>query len=155
MDSRRFLNALPLVAVKVGALMLLMIGCAAPAEVKEPGSDLTDFFSSRMESQNGIVVEWSGHTHGHRPGDASAFVLLLHNGSQDVWQGRYCIQLVDLQSVVATLKRGEFSVQPGKDWRMQESIRFPDGLSEGVYGLALVIPGQLSSVQTVRVGEEN
>lgn len=82
-------------------------------------------------------------------------MLLLHNGSQDVWQGRYCIQLVDHQSVVATLKRGEFSVQPGEDWRMQESICFPDGLSDGVYGLALVIPEHLSSVKTIQVGEGN
>ena len=153
MESKRFLNALPLVALAVGALALLIAGCAAPVEVKEQGGNLTDPFSSRTEGENGVVVEWSGFTHGHQPGEGSAFVLVLRNGSQDVWQGRYCIQLLDRQSVVATLKRGEFSLQPGKDWGMQETIHFPDGLSEGAYGLALVIPGRLSSVETIQVGK--
>jgi hypothetical protein len=152
MESKRFLNALPLVALAVGALTLLIAGCAAPAEVKEQGTNLTDPFSSRSEGENGIVVEWSGYTHGHQPGKGSAFALMLRNGSQDVWQGRYCIQLLDRQSVVATLKRREFSLQPGKDWHTQESIHFPDGLSEGAYGLALAIPGRLSSVVTIQVG---
>jgi len=156
MERRRFLNALPLVALAVGALALLIAGCAAPADVadvKEQWGNLTDPFSSRTEDENGIVVEWSGFTHGHQPGEGSAFVLVLRNGSQDVWRGRYCIQLLDRQSVVATLKRGEFSLQPGKDWGMQETIHFPDGLSEGAYGLALVLPGRLSSVATIQVGK--
>lgn len=54
--------------------------------------------------------------------------------------------------MVATLKQGEFSLQPGKEWGMQETIRFPDSLSEGAYGLALVIPGHLSNVETIQVG---
>jgi len=147
MESKRFWSALLLVV-----LAMVIAGCAAPADVKEQWDDLTDPFSSRAESEDGIVVEWSGLTRGHQPGGESAFVLMLRNGSHDAWQGRYCIQLLDSQSVVATLKRGEFSLQPGKDWGMQETIRFPDVLSEGTYGLALVIPERLSSVVTIRVG---
>jgi len=153
MESKRFLNALALVALAVGALALLTAGCAAPAEVNEQGGNLTDPFSSRTEYENGIVVEWSGYAHGHQPGEESAFELVLRNGSQDVWQGRYCIQLLDRQSVVATLKRGEFSLQPGKHRGTRELIHFPDGLSEGAYGLALGIPGRLSSVETIQVGK--
>ena len=148
MESKRFWSALLLVV-----LAMVIAGCAAPADVKEQWGDLTDPFSSRTEGENGIVVEWSGFTHGHQPGEGSAFVLVLRNGSHDVWQGRYCIQLLDSQSVVATLKRGEFSLQPRKDWGMQETIRFPDVLSEGTCGLALVIPGRLSTVETIQVGK--
>jgi hypothetical protein len=153
MESKIFPNGLPLVALAVGALTLLIAGCAAPAEVKEQGGNLTVPFSSRTETKDGIVVEWSGYTYGHRPVEKSAFELVLRNGSQDVWQGLYCIQLLDRQSVVATLKRGELSLQPGEYWGAQESIRFRDGLSEGAYGLALVIPGLLSSVETIQVGK--
>jgi len=154
MKSKRFSKALPLVSLAVCVLALLIVSCAAPVEVKEPGSNLTDTFFSRSEDENGVVVEWSGFARGHQPGEGSAIKLVLHNGSQDVWQGSYCIQLLDRQSVAATLKRGEFSLQPGKDLGMQETIHFPDGLSEGAYGLALVIPGQLSIGETIQVGNE-
>jgi hypothetical protein len=153
MESKRFMNTLPLIALAIGTLTLLIAGCSAPAEVKEQGGNLTDPFSSRTEGEKGIVVEWNGYTDGHQAGEGSAFELVLRNGSQDVWQGYYCIQLLDRQSVVATLKRGEFSLQPGTYWVLQEVIHFPDGLSEGAYGLALVIPGRLSSVETIQIGK--
>jgi len=143
---------LAFVSLAVCALALLITSCTAPVEVEEQGSSMTDPFFSRSEDENGIVLEWSGFTGGHQPGEGSAIKLVLHNGSQDVWQGSYCIQLLDPQSIVATLKQGEFSLQPGKDWGMQETILFPDDLSGGDYGLVLVIPGQLSIGETIQVG---
>ncbi|MEA3439453.1 MAG: hypothetical protein U9R58_04145 [Chloroflexota bacterium] len=154
MESKRFLKALPLVPLVGCTLALLVVSCAAPVEVKEQGSSMTDPFFSRSEDENGLVVEWSGFARGHQAGEGSAIKIVLHNGSQDVWQGSYCIQLLDPQSIVATLKQGEFSLQPGKEWGMQETIHFPDDLSDGDYGLALVIPGQLSIGATVQVGNE-
>ena len=152
MEGKRYLNALLLNTVAAGALALLIAGCAAPTKKNEQGGNLTDPFTSRIEGENGIVVEWSGDTHGHQSGEESAFELVLRNGSQNVWQGRFCIQLLDCQSVVASLKRGEFSLQPGEYWATQALIHFPDGLAEDAYGLALVIPGRLSNVVTIQVG---
>jgi hypothetical protein len=34
-------------------------------------------------------------------------------------------------------------------------IRIPDGLAAGAYGLAMIIPGRLSGVTTIQVGEES
>jgi len=154
MESKRFTNRLPLIVLGVAMLALLVASCAAPVDTKEEWGNLTDPFFSRSEDENGVVLEWSGFARGHQSGEGSAFVLVLRNGSEDVWQGRYCIQLLDSQSVVATLKQGEFSLQPGKDWGMQETILFPDDLSGGDYGLVLVIPGQLSIGETIQVGNE-
>ena len=108
-----------------------------------------------MEDEEGTIVEWSGYAQGHRPGKESAFELIMYSGSQDPWQGRYCIQLLDRHSVVATLMQEGFSLQPGESGSRQVPIRFPDGLAEGAYGLTLIIPGPLSSVTTIQVGKES
>lgn len=136
-------------------LMLIVAACADPMGTKEQESRWTDPFSSRVEGEEGTAVDWSGYAQGHRPGQESTFGLVLHNGSQDAWQGRYCIQLLDRHSVVATLMQGVFSLQSGESWSRQVPIRFPDGLVEGAYGLALIIPGRLSSVSTIQVGKES
>jgi hypothetical protein len=107
-----------------------------------------------MEGGEGIVVEWSGYAHGHQPGEEATFELALRNQGQDVWKGRSCIQLLDRHSVATTLTQEAFSLQPGEGLTRQVPIRFPDDLAEGTYGLALIIPGRLSSVTTIQVGNE-
>lgn len=144
---------LPLLALMVVALPLIVAGCASLAKAKGQELRQTDPFSNRIEGGEGAVVEWSGYAQGHQPGQESTFGLTMYSGSQDPWQGRYCIQLLDRHSVVVTLTQEGFSVQPGESWSRQVPIRFPDGLAKGAYGLALIIPGRLSSVTTIQVGE--
>jgi hypothetical protein len=146
---------LPLIVLTVVALALIVVGCAGPAKVQRQEGNPSDPFSSRMEGREGTIVEWSGYAQGHRPGKESTFDLVLYNESQDARQGRYCIQLLDRHSVVATLTQEGFSLQPGESWSRQVPIRFPDDLTDGAYGLALIIPGRLSSVTTVQVGTES
>jgi hypothetical protein len=146
-------SRLPLMALTVIALPLIIAACASPPEVQGQETNRINPFSSQMEGGDGTVVEWSGYAQGHRPGKESAFELMIYNGSQDTRQGRYCIQLLDRHSVVATLIQEGFSVQPGESWSRQVPVRFQDGLAEGAYGLALIIPGRLSIVTTIHVGK--
>lgn len=148
-------SRMPLVALAVVALALIHIGCAGPTEVKGQEGNPSDPFSSRMEGGKGTVVEWSHYVQRHRPGKESPFRLVLYNDSRDTWQGRYCIQLLDRHSVVATLTQEEFSLQAGESWSRQVLARFPDDLAEGACGLALIIPGHLSSVTSIEVGKES
>jgi hypothetical protein len=144
---------LPLLVLTAVALVLIVVGCAGPTKVQGQEGNPTDPFSSRMEGRDGTIVEWSGYAQGHRPGKESAFELTLYNGSQEPWQGRYCLQLLDRHAAAATFTLEGFSLQPGESWFRQVPIR--DDLAEGAYGLALIIPGRLSSVTTIQVGEES
>jgi hypothetical protein len=143
---------LPLIALPLVALSLIVDGCAGPTNVQEQEGSPTNPFSSRMEDEEGTIVEWNGYTQGHQSGKASTVGLELYNGSRDAWSGRFCIQLLDRHSVVATLTQERFSLQPGESWSRQVPVRFPDALAEGAYGLALIIPGRLSNVTTIQVG---
>jgi hypothetical protein len=146
------LHSLPLIVLAVVALGLIVVACAGPTNVQEQDGNPTDPFSSRVEGGEGTIVEWNGYTQGHRPGKVSTVGLELYNGSRDAWSGRFCIQLLDRHSVVATLTQERISLQPGETWSGQVPIRFPDALVEGAYGLALIIPGHLSNVTTIQVG---
>jgi len=146
-------SRLPLIALPLVALSLIVDGCAGPTNVQEQEGSPTNPFSSRMEGGEGTVLEWSGYAEGHQPGQESEFGLMMHNGSHNSWQGRYCVQLVDRHGVVATLTEEGFSLQPGESWSRQVPVRFPDALAEGAYGLALIVPGRLSNVTTIQVGK--
>jgi hypothetical protein len=148
-------SRLPRILLTVVALALIVVGCAGLTSAQGQEGNPTDPFSNRMGSGEGTVVEWSGYAQGHRPGEESTFELTLHNEGQETWSGLYCVQLLARDDVVATLVQAGFSLQPGQSWSRQVPIRFPDGLAEGAYGLALTVPGRLSSVTTIQVGEES
>ena len=152
--SARGKNLWPLIGLLGVALPLVVAGCGSLAEVQGETSR-TDPFYNRMEAVQGAAIEWSGHSRGHQPGQESTFALTMYDGSQDPWQGRYCIQLLDRHGLVATLGQEGFSLQPGESWARQVAVRFPDGLADGAYGLALIFPGRLSSVTTIQVGTGN
>jgi hypothetical protein len=142
----------PWVVLMGVALLLIAAGCGSLAE-EQGETNRTDPFYNRMEAGQGAVIEWSGYARGHQPGQESTFALTIYDGSPDTWQGRYCVQLLDRHSLVATLEQEGFSLQRGESWVRQVVVRFPDGLADGAYGLALIFPGRLSSVTTIQVGK--
>lgn len=62
-------------------------------------------FHARSESENGIVVEWSGFSDGYKPGEPATVEVGFINGTDQSWRGRYCIQLVDRVSLVSGTRR--------------------------------------------------
>jgi hypothetical protein len=134
------------------AFGLLLSGCAQPAEA--PGAS-PDPFSARVEGEDGLLIEWSGDSRGHRPGGEAHFDLQMVNNSQDLWGGEYCFLLVDLEGAVAAFDQANFSLQPGEGYSTILRTNFPADLVEGPYGLMLIIPGRLANTVTIYVGDSH
>jgi hypothetical protein len=135
-------------------LGLLLTACGAS------GGEMRDPFSARCESEDGIVVEWSGYTEGYQPGyqpeQHDEVYLHFENESDERWKAKYCIQLLDSQDVVATLGQREFVLDPGAAMGTPHVLDFPGELAEGAYGLALVVhrpQGSMVNNVTIRIGD--
>jgi len=152
MRIKSFLMALPLVALALVAVLVLS-GCSPTPTT--PIDEITDPFSVRSVSEDGIVVGWNGYSKGYHPGKNFAVDLSFENGSDETWYGRYCICLLDEQHVVATLGQHDFVLDPGALMGTPHTISFPNGLAEGAYALALVVHqphGPIVNSVTIRVG---
>jgi hypothetical protein len=138
----------------ITAVVLLLAACATS------GSEMRDPFSARSESEKGIVVEWSGYTEGyqpgHQPGQHHEVYLRFENESDEKWRGKYCIQLLDSQDVVAILGQREFVLDPSAGMGTPHVLNLPDGLAEGAYALTLVVhrpQGAAVNSVTIQVGD--
>ena len=146
-----------------GMAMLLTIavlvggGCAAPT-LRTPTQEARQPFSARRESWDGAIVAWSGYTEGYEPGMEAEFDITIKNETEEAWQGRYCLQLLDprFSQVVATLEQREFSLERGVGFSDTIDVQFPQALEDGVYGLSLAVRrsgGPMVDLVPIRVGE--
>ena len=134
----------------------VLAGCSFISQAPPPLSSNplgpTDVFSSRSEGEDGIVIETQGYTKGYIPGEEASLNFNVHNGSQQAWQTRYCLQLLSKESVLTTLISDQFSLQPGEGFGTVIAFNVPSDLTSGAYGLALVIPNRSASITTIQVG---
>jgi len=148
--SNKSLMALSLVALAL--IAALVLGGCGPTSINE----MSETFSSRSVSEDGIIVGWNGYSKGYQLGQDCTVDLDFENGSDETWYGRYCICLLDEQNVVATLGQQDFVLDPGTAMGTPHIISFPDGLTEGVYALALVVHqphGPIVNSVTIQVGD--
>jgi hypothetical protein len=121
---------------------LLAAGCGAPTSVPQtPTQEARQPFSARAESYDGAIVAWGGYTDGYEPGAEEEFDITIKNETEQTWHGRYCLQLLDRQlpKVIATLEQRAFTLEPGVGFSDSITVRFPDVLDEGTYGLSLAV----------------
>lgn len=121
---------------------LLLTGCNALAgPTEQPSQEERQPFSSRRESEDGAIVEWSGYTAGYEPGAEATFNMVIKNQTEQPWPGRFCLQLMDNDgpNVVATLEQRPFNLEPGLGFSDTVTVQFPEGIDEGAYGLSLVV----------------
>jgi hypothetical protein len=147
-------DMIPKMALAALAALLMLVACGtevdAPAENREP-------FTSRRESENGIVVEWSGYTAGHEPGEEVSIGMTLTNNTEQVWPVRFCIQLLDREDdelEITRLETREFRLDPGVGQSNDVPVEFPMDLEPGGYGLSLVMErpgGPMVDVIAIRV----
>jgi len=152
MRSTKSLLVPPLVALALIAALVLS-GCG-PTPI--PISEMSEPFSSRSVSEDGIVVGWNGYSKGYQPRQDYMADLDFENGSNETWHGRYCVCLLDDQNVVATLGQQDFTLDPGAAMGTPHTISFPDDLAEGAYALALVVHqphGPIVNSVTIQVGD--
>jgi hypothetical protein len=140
-------------------IALLAAGCEAPTSGPQtPTWDARKPFSVRRESEDGAIVAWSGYTEGYEPGAEAEFDVTIKNETGQTWRGRFCLQLPDRQlpQVIATLEQRPFTLEPGVGFSDTITVRFPEGLGEGAYGLSLAVRragGPMVDLVPIRISE--
>jgi len=140
-------------------MALLTAGCGTIAgESPTPTPKMREPFSARRESGDGAIVAWGGYTEGYAPGAEEAFDITIQNETGQLWHGRYCLQLLDqeLPQVIATLEQREFTLEPGVGFSDIITVRLPEGLDAGAYGLSLAVRrsgGPMVDLVPIQVGE--
>jgi hypothetical protein len=138
-------------------MILLLFASACEEADPETTPRPRNTFDSRFTSEEGSVVAWQGYTEGYQPGAVSPVTILLENESQQDWPGRYCIQLLDQDGVVAILESLDFTLEPDLGSQRELDLPIPDNLAPGPYALALVVrrpSGPLVDVIHIRVGQD-
>ena len=135
--------------------LMLSAACATPTP---PTQEPPRPFSARSESEDGAIVAWSGVTTGYEPGARATFDLTIQNETDQVWHGRYCLQLMAGQShkVIATLEQRPFNLEPGIGFSETIETQFPQDLEEGAYGLSMAVrrpSGPMVDLIPIQVGE--
>lgn len=143
----------------VAALVLILAGVAIYglklASDDDPGdqaSEPHDPFKTRWDMGDGPLLELTGHSRGHAPGEASEFALHLESGPER-WEDTYCAFLVDERGVVLDIARDQINLDPGAGSVRSLRMELPEDFPEGPYGLVLLIPGRGSQVVTIWVGQ--
>jgi hypothetical protein len=138
----------------LGLTLMLIAGCERLEGLAQMPPDP---FAARTASEDGAIVSWGGDSAGYEPGVESVFDLRIQNETNQVWRGRYCLQLLAGQAeyVIATLAQNPFTLEPGMSLSETLQVRFPEGLAADVYGLALVVQrpgGPLVGLTPIQVG---
>ena len=140
-------------------ITLLVTSCRTPANRNQnPNQEIHDPFSARRESEDGVIVAWSGNTKGYEPGAEVVVDVTIQNETDQSWQGRYCLQLLNCQSheVVASLEQGTFTLESGVGLSDTIAGQLPEDLDEGGYALSLAVrrPGSpMVDLVPIQVGE--
>jgi hypothetical protein len=150
-----------LMVLTIATLIVIVIaaGCGGLTRVTQtPTRESREPFSARVESEDGAIVAWSGYTDGYEAGAEEEFNLTIKNGTGQTWHGRYCLQLLDRQlpQVIAALEQREFTLEPGVGFSDSISVRFPEALDEGAYGLSMAVrrpAGPMVDVIPIQIGE--
>ena len=139
----------------VSLTLMFIAACATPAP---PTQEAPQPFSARSESEDGAIVAWSGFTSGYEPGGQATFDITIQNETDEVWHGRFCLQLMAGQShkVIATLEQRPFTLEPGMGFSEAIEVQFPEDLEEGAYGLSTAVRrpgGPMVDLVPIQVGE--
>ena len=98
-------------------------------------------------------AELTGYTDGFMPGNTYEFDLTIRNDTEEAWQGKYCLFLVDEKEIVLEIGGDSFNLPQEGSFTRTVLMVVPDGFADGAYGLTLVIPDRGASVTTIRIGE--
>ncbi|MBS3751716.1 MAG: hypothetical protein KGY39_09460, partial [Anaerolineales bacterium] len=158
---------LKLITLPLGMVMIfmlipfLMAGCSSLSQERgTPTAAPRHPFSARSESEGGAVVFWSGYSDGYQAGEQTTFDLTIKNNTDQVWQGRYCLQLMARESatVLKTLAQKEINLEPGMGFSDEFTVQMPETLDPGAYGLSMAVrrpEGPMVDLIPIQVGGSN
>ena len=127
-----------------GLLSLSVMACSAQPQPAKPYNPFTFGIG---------YVELTGYTDGFMPGNTYEFELTIRNDTEEPWQGKYCLFLVDEKEIVMKMGGDSFNLLQAGSLTRTFSMAVPDDIADGAYGLTLVIPDRGASVTTIRIGE--
>lgn len=122
--------------------VLLMVGCSLPLDKTDgPSQTERQRFTTHRETADGAQVSLSGFTDGYQPGDIASFDVTIDNGTGEIWEGRYCLELLapDSHKVLAILEQRPFTLEPGVGFSEVITVQLPTALQTGVYGLSFPV----------------
>ena len=152
MDKKQFLNVLFAFAV-----LILLAACgSADLATAEPAE--RNPFSLQTASEDGAKVGWEANANGYQPGASDTMDISIRNNTDQAWQGRLCVQLLERvpSQAVYPLAERAIDLESGVGFEDELSVVIPDELAPGTYGLALVIhrpAGPAVSVTSIQVGD--
>ena len=133
---------------------------AACGPVSGPTMDTPERHPFRLDivGEDGTFVSWESYTEGFLPGTRETMHLAAKNNTDQTWNGRLCVQLLEPQpsTEVIPLTEQEFELESGGGFERDVDVDLPADLSSGTYGLALVVhqpTGPVVDVIPVQVGE--
>jgi hypothetical protein len=149
----------PMRYLKTKFLLMIALGLilgSACAQAERPVSGLSDPFSARIESEDGLVVKWNGFSDGYKPGGSATVDIGIENGTSKPAELRYCMQLLDERDLLTSLAQNDVTLQPAGAFGTSVVLNIPQDLRVGAYGLALVVrrpAGPLVNTVTIKVGD--
>ena len=97
-------------------------------------------------------AELTGYTDGLLPGNTYEFELTIRNDTEEPWQGKYCLFLVDEKKIVMEIEGDSFNLLQGGSLTRTVPMAVPYDFKDGSYGLTLMVPGRGASMTTIRIG---
>lgn len=140
---------------------LILGGCRISSDnVEKPMEESRERFSVRREDQDGATVACNGYSERYEPGEDAEFDITIKNDTGQIWDGAYCLQLMARESpvVIETMHQQQFTLTSGDGFSETITVRLPDNLDDGGYGLSLVVRKPVDpmvDMVSIQVGETN
>jgi hypothetical protein len=133
------------------AITVLALAC----QIEPDAPVQSDFISFSVSEPEGFYYEVRGDADHHQAGQTSQFQLNLTNPTQQDWNLRYCVLIVESNGMRTRIAQGAADASAGDSSRQTFEASIPSGLAEGAYGFAFVIPGSSAVVDTIWLGPKS
>jgi len=146
-----------LFSVLLAVAVLSLLAACGSADLSTPEPAERTPFSLQTTSEDGAQVGWEAWANGYQPGASETMAIRVKNNTDQAWQGRLCVQLLERVPSQAVYPLAERAIDLESGVGFEDELRFviPDELAAGTYGLALVIhrpAGPAVSVTSIQIG---
>jgi hypothetical protein len=140
--------------------VLSLVAACGPADGSSLDLAERNPFSLQTASEDGTQVRWDAYANGYQPGASETMDISVSNNTDQAWQGRLCVQLLERAPSLAVhpLAELEIDLESGLGFDDTVSVVMPIDLLPGTYGLALVVyrpAGPAIDIVSIQVGDSS